>query len=200
MTTHHNTGFGSDSTKCDWCHDFTMPFEEQFRICENCHGRDSLHNIQTDSDGDNVINPGIELPFYGHIGNPDDCWGCHGYGPSSSAPETGPVVPSISSISDSVLAEGTDTTVTLSGSAFTNMDEGIELTSEVVLTASDGSSIILIPDSISQDSLTVTIPGTIGKGNYKIKTAKLTKHSNPMVISVIPNVIITNVDCNRKRR
>ncbi|MEN8262454.1 MAG: putative metal-binding motif-containing protein [Nitrospirota bacterium] len=199
MTTHHNTGFGSDSTKCDWCHDFSAPLESQFRICENCHGRDSLHNIQTDSDGDNVINPGIEQPFYGHIGNPDDCWGCHGYGASLTAPESGPVVPSISSVSESVLAEGTNTTVTLSGSAFTNMDEGTELTSAVVLTAADGSSVTLIPDSISQDSISVTIPGTLGKGNYKLKTAKLNKHSNPRVISVIPNVIITSVDCSRKR-
>jgi hypothetical protein len=199
MTTHHNTGFGSDLTKCDWCHDFAIPFDAQIRICENCHGQDSLHNIQADSDGDNVINPGIELPFYGHIGNPDDCWGCHGFGAFSSiAPSSGPVVPSISSVSDSVLTEGADTTVTLSGTAFTNMDEGTELSSEVIVTTPDGSSITLTPDSISQGSITVTIPGTLVKGNYKLHTAKLDKHSNPMVISIRPEVFITDAICNRQ--
>jgi hypothetical protein len=189
MTTHHNTGLGFDPTKCDWCHDFTIPFEAQFRICENCHGRDSLHNIQADSDGDDVINPGIELPYYGHIGNPDDCWGCHGYGP---------VVPSISSTSDSVVTEGVNTTVTLSGAAFTNMDGGTELTSDVILTAPDGSTTTLTPDSISQGSIIVTIPGTLNKGNYKLKTAKLDKYSNPAVISIVPDVIITDVSCKNK--
>jgi hypothetical protein len=200
MTTHHNTGFGADAAKCDWCHDFALPFEAQIRICENCHGRDSLHNIQADSNGDNVIQPGIELPFYGHIGNPDDCWGCHGYGPAAqTAPEAGPVVPIISSVSDSVLIEGADTTVTLSGSAFTNMDESTELSSDVVLTAPDSSSVTLIPDYISQDSITVTIPGSLAKGNYKLKTAKQNKHSNPRVISVIPDVVITDVTCRERR-
>jgi hypothetical protein len=200
MTTHHNTGLGSDPIKCDWCHDFSIPFEAQFRICENCHGRDSLHNIQADSDGDGVINPGIEQPFYGHIGNPDDCWGCHGYGPSASsiAPESGPIVPVISSISNSVLIEGTDTTVTLTGAAFTNMDEGIELSSDVVLIAPDGSSTTLIPDFISQDSITVTVPGSLGKGNYKVKAAKLDKYSNPKVISVKPSVGIVDIDCKKR--
>jgi hypothetical protein len=199
-TTHHNTGFGNDNTKCNWCHDFTIPFEGQIRICENCHGRDSLHNIQADSDGDGVINPGIEQPFYGHIGNPDDCWGCHGYGPSASsiAPESGPVVPVISSISDSVLIEGTDTAVTLTGSAFTNMDAGIELSSDVVLIAPDGSSTTLIPDFISQGSITVTVPGSLGKGNYRVKAAKLDKYSNPKVISVKPSVGIVDIDCKKK--
>jgi hypothetical protein len=198
MTTHHNTGFGSDSTKCGWCHDFTIPFEAQIRICENCHGFNSLHNIQADSDGDNVINPGIEQPFYGHIGNPDDCWGCHGYGVSSIAPQSGPVVPAISSISDSVLTEGADTAVTLSGTAFTNMDEGTELSSDVVLIDPDGSSISLIPDTISQGAITVTVPGTLAKGNYKLKTVKLDKYSNPRAISIKPDVVIDNVNCKKK--
>jgi hypothetical protein len=200
QTTHHTTGFGNDATKCDWCHDFTIPFEGQIRICENCHGRDSLHNIQADSDGDGVINPGIEEPFYGHIGNPDDCWGCHGFGPSASsiAPESGPIVPVISRISNSVLIEGTDTAVTLTGAAFTNMDAGVELSSDVVLIALDGSFTTLIPDSVSQDSITVTVPGTLAKGNYKVKAVKLDKYSNPKVISVKPSVDILDIDCSSK--
>jgi hypothetical protein len=205
MDTHHNTGLGPPvedpltSNKCAWCHDFTIPFEAQIRICENCHGQDSLHNIQADSDGDGVINPGIELPFYGHIGDPDDCWGCHGFGASSTAPESGPVIPTISSISETVLTEGTDTTVTLSGTAFTNMDQGTELLSDVAIAEDDGPSTSLIPNTISEGSITVTIPGTLSPGNYKLKTTKLNKYSNPMVIIIKPEVIIHDVNCRKNQ-
>ena len=213
---HHEAGFwggfGAHGFVCQWCHDFDRPFEEQFRVCENCHGRDSLHNIQVDSDGDGVINPGIEMPGYGHIGNPDDCWGCHGFfsqlagasissaSSESSAPETGPIVPHISSTSASVLVEGTEKTIIIYGSAFTNLSEGVEYTSNVSLTADDDTSIELIPDSISENTVTVTIPNTLTADNYILKAVKLDKVSNPMVISVKPEVVIIEVNCNKKMR
>jgi hypothetical protein len=78
------------------------------------------------------------------------------------------------------------------------MDEGTELTSDVVLIAADGSSTILIPDAISQDTITVTIPGTLAKGNYKLKTEKLDKYSNPKVISIKPSAVINSVNCKKK--
>ncbi len=212
--THHMAGFwggfGAHGFVCFWCHDFNLPFEEQIRVCENCHGRDSLHNIQTDSDGDGIINPGVELPGYGHLGDPDDCWGCHAFShhmsasstylSTSSAPESGPIVPHINRINASVLTAGTESAVTLEGSAFTNLSGGIELTSNVLLTASDGSSIELIPDSINEGILTVTIPGTVAVDNYHIKAVKLNKFSNPVVISIKPDVSITDVRCNKKDR
>jgi hypothetical protein len=213
--THHEAGFwggfGAHGFVCYWCHDFNLPFEEQFRLCENCHGRDSLHNIQVDSDGDGVINPGIEISGYGHIGNPDDCWGCHGFGgqaagssafsasSESAAPDTGPIVPHISGISASVLTAGTDTSIIITGSAFTNLSEGIEFTSNVFLTDNDGFFLELIPDTINEGSLAVTIPGTLATGNYTVTAVKLDKFSNPTVISITPHVTITDVNCNKKK-
>jgi hypothetical protein len=200
--THHNRGFGFDDTKCDWCHRVVPPSNivdpYDIRTCENCHGPDSLHNIQADSDGDDVIKPGIELPWFGHIGNPDDCWGCHGYG-TATAPETGPIVPTISSMSTSVLTEGTDTTVDIIGTAFTNMDQGTELLSDVELTAEDGTSTSLIPDAISEGSITVTIPGILSAGNYRVKAVKQGKFSNPKVITIEPAVTISDVSCRKKQ-
>jgi hypothetical protein len=179
-----------------------MDEDYRIRTCEGCHGFESLHNIQVDSDGDGVINPGIEIPFYGHIGNPDDCWGCHGF-TLASAPGTGPIAPNISNSDVSVVTAGHDTSVALSGSAFTNLDNGIERLSNVVLTAYDGSTVELTPDSITQDSITVTIPGVLATGNYYVRAVKddseSTAKSNPYVISVKPEVAITEVDCNRKR-
>jgi hypothetical protein len=196
--THHGTGFGVDSAKCDWCHDFTLPVEAQIRVCEGCHGPDSLHAIQTDSDGDGVITPGIELPFYGHIGEPDDCWGCHGFTLSAS-PGTGPMVPYIAGTNEYVLTAGADTGVTLTGAAFTNLSQGIELTSIVALMATDGSLTYLTPGLISENSLTVTIPGTTAPGNYRVRVVKDTEESNPIVITIVPEVVIADDTCNKKK-
>jgi hypothetical protein len=198
--THHNRGYGFDDSKCDWCHDFNLPVEAQIRICENCHGFNTLHSIQADSNGDGIINAGIEDPFYGHIGNPDDCWGCHGYGPPAPT-NTDVVVPAISSISPAVLTEGIDTTVDITGSAFTNNDQqGTEIQSDVSLEPEDGSAnITLTPDLISQDTMTVTVPGTLSTGNYKLRAVKQQEFSNPKVISIKPEVMITHVDCDKRR-
>jgi hypothetical protein len=214
VDTHHEAGFGSDPSKCDWCHDFTLPFGEQIRICENCHGPESLHAIQVDSDatglvdtnGDGIgdtenagnIIPNMENQFWGHIGKSDDCWGCHGFG-FSSASGPGPVFPHIDDISQYVLTAGSDTAVTLTGTAFTDMSEGTELTSNVALVATDGTSTNLTPDAISENSLTVTIPGTTAPGTYILQAVKDTEKSNPLAITVVPEVIITADTCSKKK-
>ncbi len=202
--THHDVGFGINlepdyPNVCEWCHDIYAPVEEAIRVCEGCHGFESLHNIQADSNNDNVIEPGGELPWYGHIGNNDDCIGCHEGYVAGSAPGAGPVTPTINYADMSVVDAGSDTAVTLSGSAFTNIDAGVEWTSSAVLTDADGDSVELIPDSISQDSMTVTIPGTLATGNYELRALKGEAESNHVVISVKPDVIITNVDCYKKK-
>jgi hypothetical protein len=199
--THHNTGFGFDATKCDWCHRIVPPSPtpdlRDIRTCENCHAPGSIHSIQTDSNGDGIIND--EVIGYGHIGGSDDCQGCHDFS-ALSAPGTGPVVPYINTISASVLTAGIESTVTLTGSAFTNISEGVELTSNVIVTADDGSLTELIPDALNESTLTVTIPGTLATGTYRVKAVKLDKFSNPMVISVEPDVWIADVTCNKKKK
>jgi hypothetical protein len=90
---HHNTGLhDKKGTKCGWCHDVFSRRPESItisaysiRTCEGCHGLESLHNIQVDSDGDGVITPGAELPGFGHIGSNDDCNGCHGFSAATAA-------------------------------------------------------------------------------------------------------------------
>jgi hypothetical protein len=198
--THHEAGFGNDATKCYWCHNVIPPESSPsaIRVCEGCHGYESLHNIQIDSDNDGIINPGIEMPYYGHIGDPDDCWGCHGFS-LASAPGSGPITPHIRSSDISVITVGSDTPVTLTGSAFTNLIGTIQLVSDIVLTASDGSTTELTPDNISENLITVTIPGTVATGNYNIQAVKDTTKSNPIVIHVKPAVTITDVDCRKRR-
>ena len=117
----------------------------------------------------------------------------------ADAPGTGPVVPTIIGSDISVVTEGAATVVTLTGSAFTNLIYGFELTSIVRVRAADSSMLELTPDSISENSLTVTIPGTLPIGNYDLRALKGSTESNPVIISVKPDVIITNVHCNVKR-
>ncbi len=94
--THHSTGLVYLG-KCTLCHDVHADADARIRQCEKCHGVKSLHNIQVDSDA-NGIDPGTEAAYYGHIGNQDDCWGCHGF-TAAAAPYSGPVIPDISGVS-----------------------------------------------------------------------------------------------------
>jgi hypothetical protein len=172
------------------------------RGCERCHGFPSLHNIQVDSNGDGEIVPNGEDPYFGHIGSNTDCNGCHGFS-VAAAPATGPIIPFIDTVDDLTMNAGTDTTITLTGVAFTNLiDTGtelVELVSDVELTASDGSVTVLTPDSVSQSEIVVTLPGSMATGNYHMRAAKGTKDSNPVVVSVTPAVTITGKDCDKKR-
>jgi hypothetical protein len=209
VITHHKTGVGLEGTfQCLWCHaDTTGNFNFlDIRTCENCHGQDSLHNIQADSDGDGVIIPGIELPWFGHIGDPDDCWGCHGFGASSTAPDTGPLVPRINTSDVVVMTAGADKAVTLTGAAFENYNGTYLFTSQVKMTAADGSSVTLAPDSISESQIDVTIPGTTAVGSYALRVTKDdgtgtggTIDSNPVIVTVNPIVAIADVSCSKKK-
>lgn len=209
--THHNTGVFLSETgvantdTCLWCHDINLPEEDfSIRTCEGCHGYESLHNIQTDSPKTptGTIVVGGENAGYGHIGRDagpgdSDCWGCHGFAQAAAAAGSGPVTPSITSPTSLSLIAGADAQITLTGSAFTNMIEDYVWTSDLLLTASNGSAVTLSPDTISEGSLTVTIPGTTAVGNYTLQAVKGDlAASNPVVISLKPAVVITETACS----
>ena len=209
--THHHAGIqyfadGSrQANQCSWCHLEGRPGNGdpayEIRTCENCHGYESLHNIQVDSDGDCCVNVGEELPGYGHVGadNPgagSDCWGCHGFS-IAAAPGAGPTSPSIASIDPLVMVAGTATQVTVLGAGLTNTLGDLEWTSQVFLTAQDGSTTELAPDTINSCSMAVTIPESISAGNYELRAVKEDLESGRVVISVIPAVEITEVTCSK---
>jgi len=205
--THHSTGFGSDLSKCVWCHyvvgqDPVVPPEDagyDIRKCENCHGEKSLHNIQADSNGDGIVKAGGESPYYGHVGDPDDCWGCHGYtevlASSEGVPYTGAFSPDIKSLSTTSITAGFATQITISGSAFVNEASGTVYTSKIMLTAVDGSQIVLDPDSITADEMIVTIPADTAPGNYSLTAVKNETASNSVNLSIVPAVNITSASC-----
>ena len=209
--THHNAGVHKDETgftdqlKCSWCHGI-LPDVLDIRICENCHGYESLHNIAIDSDmgclfGDPSCEVliGGEAAGFSHVGNDSDCWGCHGF-LQASASGAGPATPFIGGTDVLSLTAGTDRAVTLTGSALTNFAGTFQWTSDIIMTAADGSITTLTPDSISSNQLKVTVPGTTAPGNYALRAVKgAYASSNPVVIAVVPEVVIASVNCNRKK-
>jgi hypothetical protein len=214
--THHHSAFyyyadGSRESWCNWCHLGGRPGQEPpgmeayaIRTCENCHGYESLHNIQVDSDtmcvydpsnpGDCNIEVGNEAPGYGHVGADDpggdsDCWGCHGFS-TASAPGAGVIIPTLVASSATSVTAGAATDVTLNGCAFTND----AFTSVVEITGA-GTSIDITPATISVGLLTATIPA-LDAGTYEMRVKKEGVVSNPIAISSIPGVVITGVACS----
>ncbi len=214
--THHNTGVYKNeigvvnNDTCFWCHNVIPPTNTEYdiRVCEGCHGYESLHNIAIDSDTGCLFgDPGCEVVIGGeaagfsHVGNSDDCWGCHQY-VRASASVSGPATPYIGGTDVLSATAGTDTTVTLTGYALTNLnlEDSSQWTSDITLTAADGSTVTLTPDSISSNQLTVTVPGTTAPGTYALRAVKGPyAKSNPVVIAVVPDIVITNVNCDRKK-
>lgn len=202
---HHSTGLapfqGADisSGRCLLCHDVLAPAE--IRRCESCHGINSLHNIQVDSPAAGnagSIVPGSEDAYWGHIGNNDDCIGCHGF-TAASAPATGPVIPDVGLLSAYSITAGKDTNITITGSSFTNEIMGNLINSNIELTAVDGAKVILTPDSVSVNMINVTIPGTMAPGNYALRAVKGSNSSNATGITIVPDVTITDVNCIKKK-
>jgi len=192
MKLHHGA-----SSNCLWCHAVHNP--TQMRICEGCHGPDSLHNIQADSPKapTGTIVVGDEDAGYGHVGKNNgpgdsDCWGCHGYA-IASAPGSGPLIPTIFGADVATVTAGADAMVVLTGSAFTNLAGGALFESHVALTGADGSSVKLTPDLLDQGLLAVTIPGDTPPGNYDLRAVKADFESNPASVSIVPTVVITGV-------
>ena len=209
--THHGTGLTritlpagppppyGGTRGCYLCHPTPngRPNDNAFdiRTCERCHGPTSLHNIQVDTNA-NGIDPGNELAYYGHIGNNDDCFGCHGFTAGASlAPYSGPVVPFVESADVSVMSAGTGADVTLAGVAFTNLVMGQELVSNAALTAPDGSTTSLVPTSVTESEMVVSVPGASTAGKYVLRAKKGLKLSNPAVIAVKPRVVINSANC-----
>jgi hypothetical protein len=221
--THHGIGlpfFVSDGAggtwrRCNLCHNYTdraapdpptyhdqsgPAFDLHIRICEECHGPESLHNIQVDSDGNGLV-VGGELAGYGHVGRDSgpgdsDCWGCHGFG-TASVPDAGPIIPTVYDANGSVMGAGAATAVTLTGASFKNVTEGVEYVSKASLTAVDGSSVTLTPDAVDNGAMVVTIPAETAPGNYELRAVKADVTSNPVVISVTPKVKITETAADK---
>ena len=181
---------------CTWCHNITDPSEDQIRGCQNCHDRTSLHNIEADVDGDGTV-PGAEDPYYGHIGNTDNCWGCHGN--DGEVPEaqsikmTTQLVPELDGINATGWEAGTQVPVRLAGS---NFDNNYPANRAIVrVTDSEGNSTDLVPTTVATGYIDVTFPPTMGPDNWDVVVWKGAEHSAPIVVSITEPLNIQRTMC-----
>ncbi len=212
---HHVAGSGvMPSQGCNACHttrddnhEFTESDGVQMRVCENCHSRGMLHNTQVASSGDpaDPTTVGGEDAGFGHVGRDagpgdSDCWGCHGFGMGgASVPaDTSALVPTVYTCEPTTLTAGTATQVTVDGAVFVNTTSGVEYSSSVLLTAADGSSVTLSPDSIDGGSILATIPADLAAGKYMLQAVKTDAAGEPVTsnsvgIAIAPAVTIDSV-------
>ena len=182
--THHN--LGSVSTNCSICHFDGAALD--IRTCEDCHGVNSLHNIQYDYDNT------TGMLGYGHLGDNWDCMGCHAWYEYEAAPQTGPIIPDIDEVNPASLVAGDETVVTIIGTNFVNAMGDITYTSDVVV--DNGiEAITLTPDSITASEIVATIPA-LGEGIYGLQVDKSGVKSKLASLVVTPEVKIESATIN----
>ncbi|HEC15298.1 MAG TPA: hypothetical protein ENI99_01790 [Sedimenticola sp.] len=183
---------------CTWCHNITSPSEDQIRGCQNCHDRTSLHNIEADVAGDGII-PGAEQAYNGHIGNTDNCWGCHGnngevpQAQSLGISMTTETVPQLNGANALNWEQGTEVPVTLSGSGFSSLNEANRAI--VRVTDDNGNTMELVPTTVAPDYIDVTFPSTMAAGNHSVVVWKGNEHSAPLVVSISQPLEIKRAMC-----
>ncbi|MEW5755373.1 MAG: hypothetical protein AB1810_03650 [Pseudomonadota bacterium] len=186
MDNHHGTGFFGEG-KCNWCHDVFLPSASSIRVCQRCHDRLTLHNIEYDAAGDG-IQPGQEQPYNGHIGNAQNCWGCHGNnGQVQSMASNGvttATIPTLSAVNTQSIDNSTSTLLTVTGNGFTNsVDFGSRnytFNSEIQLTDSKGVVTVIKPDLLTTNYLEATVPAGLAADTYNIQVKKVFQLSNPL--------------------
>jgi len=213
-STHHSAGVttgpfnpltpAETRPSCLMCHNIYDDPYVNIRGCEQCHSVKTLHNIQVDSPkvaNRGSIVPGAEDAYWGHIGANADCNGCHlNSAASATAPYSGPVIPDVGGLSTYTVTAGVDTELTVLGSALTNTVQGpdgpLEATSQVVLTAGDGTTVTLTPSTITESSMVVIIPASLAAGNYELRAVKGPAASGPIVLAVNPAVAVDSATCS----
>jgi len=176
--THHSAVYemtcGSNNNICHF-----DPIAD-IRKCEDCHGVESIHNIQYDYDNTNG-----QLG-YGHIGHDWDCKGCHAwYDPDKgNTPPSDIFIPVITSLSKGSIEAGISTKIDIAGNNFIQDNTY----SDVVLVNGEEET-TLESDAISSSKIEVTIP-SLDEGNCEIYLLKGDKKSKLMPFVVVPPVTI----------
>jgi PKD repeat protein len=188
----------SAGSTCLMCHIYSwgVPWD-QMRVCERCHGVDSLHNIQSSY----VTTKGTS--GWGHIGTAEDCRGCHTAELTSYnlPPQTGQIVPYISSLRVShdatsgrpfvLILYGMNFNVWLANPFFDPTNMNLEV---IISSGLSGPELLTLPiDTLSDDHITVTVPDTLAAGTYGVRVRKSGKLSNAIPLVVAPLVMINSV-------
>lgn len=207
--THHTAAIGylelPGQPPCMVCHDFTSPPEYRIRTCENCHGIETLHAITADTNGNGFQFLG-EDPGYSHMGSVSDCRGCHDTNARALADKLSAIaLPSIDFMDGSAISSGVDSNITIGGTNFTGYEKnpwtGANdklVTSVVRLIDGSGNQTELVPNSVTETSIQLTVPGSMAPGNYRVVVDKQGSESNPASLIITPEVTIDSAVCSGK--
>jgi hypothetical protein len=146
--------------------------------CQKCHSVASLHNVQFQ-----YVPGGNGQQGLGHINNNVDCFGCHNSWLPADSIAVGALVPTVTSISPSVVTADTLTTLTIAGNEFVN---GV-YTSVVKV---DG--VTYNPTSITDTQIVVDIPA-LATGTHTLQLLKGGDIlSNLETLTAVPKVTLSS--------
>ncbi len=219
---HHATGVGrvdrGSVHSCTLCHgpgfpgggdpDGKLNFDStslySIRGCEVCHGVSTLHLIEFDGEGDG-IDPGMEKPFMGHIGNTINCNGCHlnfrtgqvyqaSTGLMDGNWEFGGAPATVSEISTVGAIAGTATEISIKGTSLQGPTTRLELV------GTDGNIIEVPMEENDNTSAKAILPADVPADNYELYVTRGTGdkalRSLAIAFLVAPQVSIDNVSCS----
>ncbi len=146
--------------------------------CEKCHSVKSIHNIQF-----NYSQNGPQ--GFGHINNNTDCSGCHNAWLPADTWVPGALIPTLDSVSPSVLAVGVPTTLTITGSNFVN---------DVYTSVVSVDGVQYTPTSITDSQIVVSIPASaLTAGVHKLQLVKNGDTLSKLAtLTVVPNPTTTS--------
>ncbi len=121
--------------------------------------------------------------------------GCHAWYEYASAPQTGPIIPSIAGVSPAKLVAGEETVVTITGTNFLNAMGDITYTSDAVIDTGV-ETMTLVPDSITASEIKVTIP-VLDEGSCGLYVVKSGMKSKLMPIMIVTPVTINSATINK---
>jgi hypothetical protein len=150
--------------------------------CEKCHGVLSLHNIQL-----NLQQNGPQ--GFGHINNISDCYGCHNaWLPADAfAPSASGGIPSLNTVSPSVILAGISTNLTITGLNF-----------DVNFTNVSVDGVAYNPTSITDTQIVVNIPA-LRAGTHQLQIVEDTNALSKLsTLTVVPNPTITSAKLSTK--
>ena len=194
----------------EYCDPAQIPDDWGIRGCQRCHDIESLHSIEADVDEDGIV-PGGETAYNGHIGNQDNCWGCHGndgdvsVGTASGSFAVTSTPAQLDGINLQAWPEGTSFEMSLTGNSFINWGSAfdangtetqVEYLPSVQFTDEAGNATVLEPNEAPLSGLVkVTVPDTLAAGVYTVQIKKDLKLSNPVMATVIPVTQVENAVC-----
>jgi hypothetical protein len=180
---HHDIQLDTGGACSEACHRGAKYLD--IRTCEDCHGVESLHNIQYDFANTNGT------PGYGHVGDNWDCNGCHAFWDAGTiAPLQGPITPEASGVvSSGDLVEGQTVTLTVIGNNFINGAYGAIFDPQVVISDGTNTEILTLESATDTEIVATWTPQQSGMYVLYVVKSDMRSRSYPIGVGIDMSII-----------